>query len=161
MNKLSIDNEMRQFDTKNRTFYDELTDDERKKFSNYLMLRWGSAIKLSNNKDIANDDMASYYVQALNQLVNKNFWALNKHPKLQWLLMTTVSPNFGVNKHEWIAFKGKAAKNKRAQLIANLYPAMKLDEAELLSDQLTDADLKELLLSLGWEDKKIKEALDK
>jgi hypothetical protein len=160
MNKLTIDNEMRQFDIKNRNFYDELTDDEKKKFSNYLMLRWGSAIKISNNRDIPSDDMASFYLQVLNQRVNKNFWALNKHPKLQWLLMTTVSPNAGVNKHEWIAFKGKVAKNKRAQLIANLYPTMKLDEAEVLSSQLTDEDLKELLTSLGWEDKKIKEAIN-
>ena len=39
--KLSIGNEMRQFDLKNRKFYDELTEEERKKFSPYLMIRWG------------------------------------------------------------------------------------------------------------------------
>ena len=42
--KLSIGNEMRQFDLKNRKFYDELTEEERKKFSPYLMIRWGSAV---------------------------------------------------------------------------------------------------------------------
>ena len=31
MDKLSINNEMTQFDRKNREFYDELTDEERKK----------------------------------------------------------------------------------------------------------------------------------
>jgi hypothetical protein len=45
MDKLSIANEMTQFDRKNREFYNELTDEERKRFSNYLMIRWGSAVQ--------------------------------------------------------------------------------------------------------------------
>jgi hypothetical protein len=158
--KLNINNEMRQLDNKNRNFYDELTVEERKKFSVYLMLRWGSAIRSTNNSYLSDDEMASYYIQVMNMSVNKHFWSLSKHPKLQWLLLTTISPNKkDFNKHEWIAFKGKKAKNKRAQLIANLYPAMKLDEAELLSDSLTDEELTLELIELGWEDKKIKEAL--
>ena len=36
---------MKQFDLKNRNFYDELTDEEKKKFSNYLMIRWGSCVE--------------------------------------------------------------------------------------------------------------------
>lgn len=152
--KLNIKNEMLQFDKKNRKFFDELTEEECKKFSNYLMLRWGSSVR--------NDgDLAKYYVLSMNQNVNKNFWDLNKHPKLQWLLLTCVSPDMGAFDHVWIAFKGKAAKNKRAQLIANLHPQMKLDEAELLSSVMSDNELKEQLVSRGWEDKKIKEALDK
>ena len=152
--KLNIRNEMRQFDLKNRKFYDELTDEERKKFSNFLMLRWGSSIR-------SNGDLAKYYILSMNQQVNKNFWSLNKHPKLQWLLMTCVSPDMGVYDHEWIAFKGKAAKNKRAQLLADLNPTLKEDEAELLSDITTDAELTLQLKDLGWDDKKIKEALSK
>ena len=99
--KLNIKNEMLQFDKKNRKFFDELNDEERKKFSNYLILRWGSSVK--------NDgDLAKYYVLSMNQNANKNFSDLNKHPKLQWLLMTCVSPDMGAFNHEWIAFKGKS-----------------------------------------------------
>ena len=150
--KLNIRNEMQQFDRKNRNFYDELTVEERKKFSNYLMLRWGSSVK-------ANADFCKYYILSMNQNANKHFFTLNKHPKLQWLLLTCVSPNMGVLDHEWIAFKGKTAKNKRAQLIADLFPSLKLDEAELLSNSMSDNDLTDHLKSLGWEDKKIKEAI--
>jgi hypothetical protein len=150
--KLNINNEMRQFDLKNRGFYDELTEEERKKFSNYLMLRWGSSVN-------GDPDLARYYILSMNQQANKNFWELNKHPKLQWLLMTCVSPGMGSHKHEWIAFKGKAAKNKRAQLIAGLFPTMKMDEAELLSDMMTDQELEDHLKDLAWDDKKIKQAL--
>ena len=36
---LNIANEMREFDRKNRAFYEELTEEERKKFSTFLMIR--------------------------------------------------------------------------------------------------------------------------
>ena len=151
--KLNINNEMRQFDLKNRGFYDELTDEERKKFSNFLMLRWGSAVNHSNR------DLQEYYVISTNQNMNRNFFDLGKHPKLQWLLATCVSPNMGAHKHEWIAFKGKASKNKRANFLGTLYPTMKMSDLELMADEMTDDDVKLLLRDLGWEDKKIKEAL--
>lgn len=151
--KLNINNEMRQFDLKNRGFYDELTDEERKKFSNFLMLRWGSAVNHSNR------DLQEYYVISTNQNMNRNFFDLGKHPKLQWLLATCVSPNMGAHKHEWIAFKGKASKNKRANFLGTLYPTMKMSDLELMANEMTDDDVKLLLRDLGWEDKKIKEAL--
>ena len=144
---------MRQFDLKNRGFYDELTDEERKKFSNFLMLRWGSAVNHSNR------DLQEYYVISTNQNMNRNFFDLGKHPKLQWLLATCVSPNMGAHKHEWIAFKGKASKNKRANFLGTLYPTMKMSDLELMANEMTDDDVKLLLRDLGWEDKKIKEAL--
>ena len=43
--KLNIANEMRCLDTKDRKFYDSLTEEERKKFSNFLMIRWSSAVQ--------------------------------------------------------------------------------------------------------------------
>jgi hypothetical protein len=65
----------------------------------------------------------------------------------------------GGHRHEWIAFKGKAAKDKKAQIIANLNPTMKMDEAEQLSALITDVELTAHLKDLGWEDKKIREAM--
>jgi hypothetical protein len=150
--KLNIKNEMRQFDLKNRKFYDELSEEERKKFSTFLMLRWGSSVR-------GNSDLAKYYVLSMNQQANKHFWSLNKHPKLQWLLLTCVSPNMGIYEHEWIAFKGKQAKNKRAELFSKLFPELKTDEVGLLSDVTTDEELSQHLKELGWEDKKIKDTL--
>ena len=157
--KLNINNEMRQLDIKNKQFYDELNDEERKKFSTFLLLRWGSAVQASNARGISNDEMASYYVQVMNQRVNKHFWSLNKHPKLQWLLLTTVSPGVGTHKHEWMAFKGKQAKNKRAQLLVHLFPHLKNADAEILSDVLSDDELAAMLKDQGWTDQDIKKQL--
>jgi hypothetical protein len=102
VDKLSIVNEMAQFDRKNRKFYDELTDDERKKFSNYLMIRWGSCV-------LGSRDMQEYYLLSTNQKLNKHFFTINKHPKLQWLCATTVSPDLGAQRHQWLALKKKEA----------------------------------------------------
>ena len=152
VNKLDIGFEMAQLDTKNCAFYDELTDEERKKFSTYLMLRWGSVVN-------GIPELQQYYLQAMNERVNKRFFDINKHPKLQWLLLTTVSPNMGKHRHEWMAYSSKIAKNKRAQKMLELYPHIKNDEAELLSYKMTDEQYKSMLVELGYSDKEIKEAL--
>jgi len=152
LNKLDIGYEMAQLDTKNRAFYDELTDEERKKFSTYLMLRWGSAVG-------GEPMLQQYYLQAMNERVNKRFFDLGKHPKLQWLLLTTVSPNMGKHRHEWMAYSSKTVKNKRAQKLLELYPHIKNDEAELLAYKITDEQYKGMLVERGYSDKEIKEAL--
>ena len=146
--KLNIRNEMRQFDRKNRKFYDELTDEERKKFSNYLMLRWGSSVK-------TNGDLGKYYVLSMNQQVNKNFWAFNKHPKLQWLMATSVSPDVGTPRHPWIAPKKKEAgpAGSVKKQLAELFPNMKQDEIELMATITTKKELDQYLKDHGQEKK--------
>mgnify|MGYP007090099964 CR=1 FL=1 len=150
--KLNIKNEMHQLEIKNRDFYDELTDEEKKKFSNFLMLRWGSAVT-------GKPDYQEYYVLSTNQNLNKHFFDINRHPKLQWLLATCISPGLEEQSHEWIGFKGKASKNKRANLLAKIYPDVKMQDLETLAKTLPDEDIKRLLIDIGWKDKDIKEAL--
>ena len=69
--KLNIANEMREFDLKNRDFYNDLTDEERKKFSNFLMIRWGSSVQGSR-------DLQEFYVISTNERLNKHFFSINK-----------------------------------------------------------------------------------
>lgn len=151
--KLHIEHEMSRFDYKDRGFYDDLDEQERKDFSTYLMLRWGSSIESGP------PELQKYYVQSCNLQMNKHFWTMNRHPKLQWLMATTVSPGMGKQRHRWIAFKGKTSKDKRANLLGEIYPEAKLRDLELLSKQLSDSDLTSMLKDRGWDDKRIKEAL--
>jgi len=37
-------------------------------------------------------ELQHYYLQSSNHYVNKHFFAINRHPKLQWLCATAVSP---------------------------------------------------------------------
>ena len=144
---------MTQFDRKNREFYDELDTEEKKKFSTYLMLRYGASVE-------GNADLQEWYLRATNERMNMHFFDLGKHPKLQWLLATTVSPGMGVQRHYWQGAKKKEGSNSKAvKFITQLYPHMKQDEVELLADLNTAKELKELAKQSGWADQDIKKAL--
>ena len=148
MDKLSINNEMAVFDRTDRKFYDSLTDDEKKKFSNFLMIRYGSSVQGSR-------DLQEFYLISTNERLNKHFFAINRHPKLQWLCATTVSPGMGTQRHQWIAPKKKepGASGVRKQLI-ELYPHMKDDEIELMAELNTKKDIDAYLKASGQEVKK-------
>ena len=129
--KLNIGNEMRQLDAKNRDFYDELTPEERKKFSTFLMVRWGSAVDGSQ-------EIQEYYVQSVNHYLNKHFFTMHRHPKLQWLMATAASPGMGAMRHNWIAPKKKeAGASAIKKQLRELYPHFKDDEIDLMAE-LTD-----------------------
>jgi hypothetical protein len=145
VDKLSIGNEMAVFDRKDREFYDSLTDEERKKFSNFLMIRYGSSVTGSR-------DLQEFYLISCNERLNKHFFNINRHPKLQWLCATTVSPGMGTFRHNWIAPKKKeAGASGIKKQLAELYPNMKQDEIELMAAINTKKDLDAHLKKLGVE----------
>ena len=150
MDKLSIGNEMAQFDSKNRQFFDELTDEERKKFSPFLMIRYGSSVS-------GNRDLQEFYLIATNERLNKKFFAVNtaQHKKLQWLMATTVSPGLGNFRHNWIAPKKKepGPGSMRKQLM-ELFPHLKDDEIDLLSKITTKKEIVAHLRELGQDKSK-------
>jgi hypothetical protein len=151
--KLNIANEMRAFDTKARDFYKNLTDEERKKFSNYLMIRWGSSVQGSA-------ELQQYYLLSCNENLNKHFFDLSQHPELQWLSATTVSPGMGTFRHDWIKQKKRdGSNNKTIKFLKQFYPEYKEDELELLAKINTIEDFKELARTHGWDDKRIKSEL--
>ena len=153
MDKLSINNEMAQLDTKNRAFYDDLNDEERKKFATYLMLRYAASVDGS-------PDLQEWYLRVTNERVNANFFDLGKHPKLQWLLCTTVSPDMGRQRHYWQASKKKEGSNSKAlKFLTKLYPHLRTDELELLAELNDLKELKALAKTMGMPDAEIKKEL--
>jgi hypothetical protein len=143
--KLTIANEMKMLDRKVRSFYDDLTAEERKKFSNYLMIRWGSAVEGPR-------DLQEYYVIATNERLNKHFFSVSKHPKLQWLMATSISPDLGSQRHPWIAPRKKAAgaSAKRKALTA-MYPHYKDDEIEVMVSITTQKEIDAYTRAAGNE----------
>lgn len=139
---------MRQLDTKNRNFYDELTDDERKKFSTFLMLRWGSAVEGAR-------ELQEYYVQSCNHYLNKHFFDLNRHPKLQWLCATAMSPDMGAMRHNWIAPKKKeAGASARRKQLQEIYPTYKDDEIDVMMQITTQKEIDAWFRAAGHDKKK-------
>jgi hypothetical protein len=133
--KLNINNEMRMFDRKVRSFYDDLTAEEKKKFSNYLMIRWGSSVEGSR-------DLQEFYVIACNERLNKHFFDVSRHPKLQWLLATTVSPGLGTPRHPWIAPKKKeAGLSAKRKALQEIFPHYKDDEIDVMAEITTQKEI--------------------
>ncbi len=152
--KLTIGYEMAMFDTKNRDFFDQLSPEEQKKFSPYLMIRWGSAVE-------GNSDMQAYYLMSTNERLNKNFFdvSTSQHKKLQWLLATTVSPGLGKQRHNWVSPKKKESNSKAARFFREIYPHLKEDDIELLGRLNNKDNIKQLARNHGWDDKRIKAEL--
>jgi len=152
--KLSIESEMRALDSKDRDFFDSLTDDEKKKFSTFLMIRYGSSVQGSV-------DMQTYYLQSTNLRLNKNFFAVNKkHDKLNWLAATTISPGMGNQNHTWIkGLSSKKPNSKATKFLADLYPQMKLSDIEILVSLNTIESLRGLAKEIGMTKEMIKSTL--
>jgi hypothetical protein len=150
--RLSLNNELRKLDTKARGFYDELDEQEVKKFSPYVMMRYAASVE-------GPPELQEWYLRATNERVNINFFDVSttKHKKLQWLLCTTVSPNMGVHRHYWVNPKKKESANSKVEkLLKQLYPRAKDDEIALLAQINDPKEIQQLARQHGMEDKDIK-----
>jgi hypothetical protein len=152
IDKLSINNEMAMLDTKSREFFDSLSPEEQKKFNPFLMIRWAASVQGS-------PELQAYYLMSVNERLNKHFFDISTtdHKKFQWLLATTISPNMGRQKYQWLGAKKKDNTNSKTEkMLRSLYPHMKDDEIELLGRINTKNDIKQLAREHGWDDKRIK-----
>lgn len=150
---INLDSVLSAVDTKNVDWFDNLNATQQKKFSSWLYMRYTSNVK-------GDPDLARYYLLATNQRVNKKFSDLKNHQKLQYLLMTTASPGLGKHYHQFISPPKVGKSNtKRLNLLEKLFPNLNDQELELLLEVNDDNDIKNYLISLGWTDKDIKNAL--
>ena len=141
--KLNIQYEMKMLDQKSRTFYDDLNEEEKKKFSTYLMIRWGSSVQGSS-------ELQEYYLHATNQRLNKNFFDIYNHPKLQWLCASTISPGLGVYRHTWIGHKKKNLdESKKLKTLKEIFPTAKLDDLQTLSGITDKKEISEYKKKFG------------
>lgn len=144
---MNIANEMRMFDRKVRSFYDDLTPEEKKKFSNYLMIRWGSSVEGSR-------ELQEFYLIATNERLNKYFFDMNRHPKLQWLMATSVSPDMGTPRHTWIAPKKKeAGASARRKQLAEIFPHYKDDELDVMMAIVSQKEIDQYFKAAGRDKK--------
>jgi hypothetical protein len=84
-------------DKKDYDFFDRLSPEQQKKFVPFTMIQWLSAIK-------GGEGLSRYYVMSTAEYANKYLFNENvqKHPKLQWLMMCASSPGVGKQYHQWI-----------------------------------------------------------
>jgi hypothetical protein len=139
---------MKAIDKKDRQWYVNLTDEQKKAFSAWMMMRYASTVRGNRSID---------YLYLVNECVNRKFSDVSKHPELQWLLFT-VCGSGKVENHEYIKPPNtRKKKNKVALAVSELMPHLKSDELDLFLSLNTKDDLKDFMISAGMQDKEIKE----
>lgn len=137
-------------DKKDYGYYDRLTVEQQKKFVPFMMLHWVSAV--NGGKDIQ-----SYYLQSTDYHANKYLFNENvqKHPKLQWLMLCSASPGVGKQFHQWIPhLKDKVAKLREKpktkeikEYYKKIYPRASDSDLTLLSEGYVDEHRKKMYLA--------------
>lgn len=152
--KLELKDILGALDCGAKEVWDELTDEQRKQIAFFLLNRYMSSVRSSNR------EVQEHFVLTVNEYFNKNFFNLNKHPKLLWQLLCMCShENKKIMYHEWIGFKKKTGNNKRTKFLLEIYPNKKQDEIEMIDAMITDKEFKDLCRKHGMEESEIAKKL--
>jgi len=137
--KLPIKDILAAIDMGARSVWDELSEDERKQISFWLLNRYVSGVSGSREKQ----ELAIFKT---NEYYNKNYMSVSREHKLMWQLLCMSGNTGKIEYHPWIGFKKRTGEsnNKSLKLINQIYPHLKNDEAELLARISTKKELKQL-----------------
>ena len=148
--KLDIKRELSAVDHKNYDFYDNLTPEEKKEFSPYVLMRFVASVQ-------GDRDVQEHFLEMTNELVNKNHWLLSKdHKALLWKLYAATGVGISAF-HPYIAAGKKQKAQKIEKLLCELHPAKKMEEIQLLASMMTKKDCDELFDMMGFDKKQRKE----
>lgn len=145
-NTLSLSVELLSMDMNNMNFYKELTNEQKKEISLWVLMRYMSS----------SQNFSEHHLMMVNDLVNCHYNVLIKHPELQWKLLALC----GLGKkqfHPWIPPPKGVKKNKIEEIILEHYPLLRDDELEMFLTMNTQKDLELFLKENGYDDKTIKD----
>tara|TARA_B100000925_G_scaffold105287_1_gene77632 strand:- start:3556 stop:4005 length:450 start_codon:yes stop_codon:yes gene_type:complete len=149
MNKLPLKDILAAIDMGAKEIWNELSEEEKKQVSFYLLNRYVSSQKGSR-------DSQELAVFKTNEYYNKHFFTLQKHKKLLWQLLCLAGNTKKIQYHEWIGHKRKGSDNSKvAKLLRTLYPNKKEDEIELLAKISTKKEVLQLAKDNGIEEVKL------
>jgi len=136
-------------DTRSKTFYDNLTEEEKKGFSPWLVQRYLSSA------ESANSGIIEHYLIMTNDIVNVNFSDI-KDPEMTWLLMSIVGIGKSI-KHPYIAPGGGKRKKKNAfkSWLSEQYPHLDDQELDIWISNLDKKSAKDLLEQFQVKDKDV------
>ena len=133
-----------------KELWDAVTEEGQKEIKGDL---WNLNRFISNVKSNKREEQ-EFFVLAVNEYYNKNWAAIQKHPKLAWQTLCLCShPSKKKFYHEYIPLKKEA--NKKEKFLADLFPNMKMSDVATLAAITTDKEIKEYAKDLGWDKKQI------
>lgn len=158
--KVELSEKLLAVDTNMRELWDAMDADQQKALKNeyFILNRYVSSAGFPKNtwqkgKRPTREEQ-EHFVLTVNEYFNKHWNLLQKHPKLMWLLLCMCSYDKSTQYfHEWIGHKKKTGNNsKKVKFLAEIYPNKKMDEVEMMSELITDKDLKALAKTHGMDD---------
>jgi hypothetical protein len=148
--KLDIKRELNAVDRKAYDFYDDLTDEEKKAFSPYILMRYTASVQ-------GDREIQEWFLEMTNEMVNKNHWDLSKeHKALLWKLFAATGAGVSCY-HPYLAAGKKEKANKIEKLLAELNPVMKMADIKLMASMMDKKDKEELFDKMGFDKKQRKE----
>lgn len=136
-------------DTRQKDFFENLTDEEKKGFSAWLVQRY-----LSSAESV-NQEIIEHYLIMTNDIVNVNFSDI-KDPEMIWKLMTIVGVGVST-KHPYVA-PGKGKKKKQNAFktwLSELYPHLDDQELDIMLQGYTKETARDMLEQYQIKDKDI------
>jgi hypothetical protein len=110
--------------------------------------RYISSVKTSNR------EIQEYFILTVNEYYNKDWNAISKHPKLQWLTLCTCRHEDKKKFfHEWIPLKKNI--NRKEEILLELFPNMKGADVRTLAAITAEDEIKQYCEGLGWDNKQI------
>jgi hypothetical protein len=136
-------------DTRNKALYGNLSEEEMKGFSPWLVQRYLSSAESANNAII------EHYLIMTNEIVNVNFSEV-KDPEMTWKLMSMVGIGKSL-KHPYIAPGGGKRKKKNAfrTWLREQYPHLDDQELDIWIDNLDKKSAKDMLEQYHVKDKDV------
>jgi len=136
-------------DTRRKDFYTDLSEEEAKGFSAWLIQRYLSSVESSQQ------DVIEHYLIMTNDLVNTNFGAV-KDPEMTWLLMSMVGVGKSM-KHPYIAPGGgkRRKKNLFKEWLREQYPHLNDQELDIWICNLDKKSAKDMLEQYHVKDKDV------
>jgi hypothetical protein len=136
-------------DTRNKTLYENLNEEEMKGFSPWLVQRYLSSAESANNAII------EHYLIMTNDIVNVNFSEV-KDPEMTWKLMSMVGIGKSL-KHPYIAPGGGKRKKKNAfrAWLREQYPHLDDQELDIWISNLDKKSAKDMLEQYHVKDKDV------
>lgn len=155
--KVELKEKIKAVDLNIRELWDSLDEENQKNLKSemFILNRYISNVKSSNR------EIQEHFVLTVNEYFNKNFYNLQKHPKLLWQLLCMC--NYDAKKtfyHEWIGRgKGANSKTKKQKFLEQLYPNLRYDELQVLDTTMSLTEVKDLASLHGYSDADIKKLL--
>lgn len=147
-------------DRKDYGYYDKLSPEQQKKIVPFMLVKWMSAVK-------ASEGIQRYYIMSVNEYANKYLFSeyVQKHPKLQWLMLCASSPGLGKQFHQWVPqlkekvseLRESASLKDTKEYYKKIYPKAGSDDIELVSKAFVQEHKKKCYLANKFPDMKFED----